>query len=125
MTVPLLGSDAAKARNQARQAEQVPEVIEAVTAFTVYVTPDGRFLPEFSLDTAITTQRPPTRHDVLAGCAVVAHDISAQMQIEGTTASVLGNFARMQGDPNYHAMLEQARTQAEAAMNAAAAGGAK
>lgn len=124
MTIPLLGSDAAKARSQVRQAEQVPAVIEATTAFIVYVTPDGRFLPEFNLDAAITAERPPTRHEVIAACAVIAGDTRLQMQTEAVTANVLMNFARMQGDPNYHAMLAETRAQAEAASRAAA-GGAK
>lgn len=124
MDVPVLGSGHAKAREQVRQAEQVPAVIEAATAFVIYVTPDGRFLPETDLDAPVTITRPPTRHDILAGCAVVAGDIRLQMQTEAVTANVLMNFARMQGDPNYHAMLAETRAQAEAAARVAA-GGAK
>ena len=119
MDIPVLGSDAARARNQIR-AQETPEVIEAVTAFIIYATPDGRYLPEFSLDAPLTVSRPPTRHDVTAGCAVVAAEAALGAQVEATTANVLGNLARMQGDPNYHAMLEGARAQAQAAMDAAA-----
>lgn len=119
MPVPVLGSSAAKMRDVQRTAAETPAVIEAVTAFIVYATPDGRYLPEYDLDAPLTVTRPPTRHEVIAGCEIVTADTRLQMQTEAVTANVLMNFARMQGDPNYHAMLAETRAQAEAAMHAA------
>jgi hypothetical protein len=118
--LPALGADAAKIRQQARQQEQAPdEPVAAITAFLVYLTPEGRYLMEADLDRPLTTERPPTRGDITAGCQNVLDDARRQAQTEEITMNVLGNFSRMMSDPNYHAMVEQARTQAAVAMGAA------
>jgi len=119
MTVPLLGSSAAQARQQQRQAAETPAVTEAVTAFIICVMPDGSYRPEYDLDAAVTTERLPTRHEVIAGCEVVASSAKLDMVTEAVTMNVVGNLGRMQSDPNYHAMIAQAREQAAAAMQAA------
>lgn len=120
MELPALGASAAKQREQLRISEQAPdEPIAAVTAFLVYVTPEGRYAFDPDLDRPVIAERPPTRGDIVAACTNVLTDITRQAQTEELTMNVLGNLSRMQADPNYHAMIEQARVQAAAAVQAA------
>lgn len=121
--VPVLGSGAAKLREDMRTQQEAPALIDAVTAFLVYITPDGRYIMDTDLDSPVTTARTPTRHEIIAACANVSNDTRRQMQSEEVTMTILGNLSRMQADPNYHMAVEQARAQASAAAAAAAAAG--
>lgn len=118
MEVPVLGQDAARVREGVRQQE-APQVIEAVTAFLVCITPDGRYIMETDLDVPVTADRLPTRHEVIAACQVIASDTLRRTQTEELTMNILGNFSRMQTDPQYLSMVAMARAQAEAATAAA------
>lgn len=121
MELPALGSDAARVREQSRRQEQAPdEPVAAVTGFIVYITPDGRYLMDADINKPVTVQRPPSRDEITATCGNIRAAVLAQAQTEATTMTVLGNMSRMQADPQYQMMLDQARTQALAAAAAAA-----
>ena len=115
MDVPALGSAAARLRQDQRKQAEALEAIEAVTAFLVYLTSEGRYVMDVNLDSPVTAERTPARHEVVAGCQNIADDLRRQAQTEEITMNVLGNFTRMQTDPQFHAMIASARAQAEAA----------
>jgi hypothetical protein len=125
MEVPALGPAAAKLRAGLREQPHAGPAapVEAVTAFLVYVTADGRYVLETSLDAQVTASRPPTRDEVIGACQKVADDMRRQAQSEEITVNVLGNISRMLSDPGFHALVTRARTEAEAA--AAIASGAR
>lgn len=115
MDIPALGAAAAKLREQVR-AQESPQAVDAVTAFIVYITADGRYLTAADLDAPVTSERPPTRQEIIAACEAVSSEIKRLNQTEEVTMNVLGNLGRMLGDPNFHMLLTQARQQGEAAV---------
>lgn len=120
MPIPELGTAAARAREGTRKQQDAPaEPLPVTTAFLVCVTSDGRFILDTNIDTPVIPDRNPTRQEVIAACTNIIADLNRQAAVEETTMNVLGNFSRMQADPQYQAMLAAARTQAEAAATVA------